>query len=557
MAKNGLNDLGKNLKPKEFLLLKSKDDLTLEHNKNTPLFKLTGFLGTAGEAIQDSTGKITLFVDPRYHIQAEAQTKGRNVEVVKLDMKTSLTDALKSLLRKGSTLYVPSKSTKISTYKTFKKELKGIEILPYDTKDEPETDAEIENVPLEICGVSYDKKIEKLRRKIAGRKENSDKKEGQSIFLTSLDDVSYILNLRCYDTPNTSAIRAKMLIGPDETYIFSDCALPKLKGVKVLPLKSMEKILKQTEGKVLIDENNITLNDFNLVKNPVALKKNPVAKMASIKNGAEIKHYKNAFKRLDDALYAFREKIKPGLSEFELKEIFEDELKNHGAIGTSFKTILAVAENSSSIHYSSWSKDKKIEPGEILLLDCGGYYEGGYATDITRVFVCPPENKTNSKTDFKTKNKQNVSKKVKEIYTAVLKAQLNVYFGNFTETKPMDDLARKILKSYEKQGFSFPHSLGHGVGIPVHQAPPTLTLNPKFNCRLQNNMVFTIEPGLYNSTQNKRDFGIRLENTVYYDKKAGKKVSLSRFPYEEALIEKTMLTKKELNWLQAWQEGKI
>ena len=130
MAKNGLNDLGKNLKPKEFLLLKSKDDLTLEHNKNTPLFKLTGFLGTAGEAIQDSTGKITLFVDPRYHIQAEAQTKGRNVEVVKLDMKTSLTDALKSLLRKGSTLYVPSKSTKISTYKTFKKELKGIEILP-------------------------------------------------------------------------------------------------------------------------------------------------------------------------------------------------------------------------------------------------------------------------------------------------------------------------------------------------------------------------------------------------------------------------------------------
>ncbi len=544
MAKN---DLGKNLNKGEYILLKSKDDLTLEHNKNTPLYKLTGFSGTAGEAIQDYSGKITLFVDPRYHIQAEAQTKGKNVEVVKLDMKTSLINALKAVLKPGSTLYVPSKSTKISTFKTFKKELKSIEILPYDTEDEPENSAKIETVPIEICGITYDKKIEKLKRAI----------KNHNILLTSLEDVSYILNLRCYDTPNTSVIRAKMLVTPKEVYVFSDCTLPKLQKIKVLPLKSMEKILKKANSEILIDENNITLNDFNLVKNPVALKKNPVAKMASIKNRAEIEHYKEAFKMLDEALYAFREKIKPGLSEFELKEIFEKELTTHGALGTSFKTILAVGENSSSIHYSSYSKDRKIRPGEILLLDCGGYYEGGYATDITRVFVCPPENKTKNSSKNPTDARQNISKKVKEIYTAVLKAQLNVYFGDFSETKPMDDLARKILKPYEKQGFSFPHSLGHGVGIPVHQAPPTLTPNPKLNCRLQNNMVFTIEPGLYNSTQNKGDFGIRLENTVYYDKKAGKKVSLSRFPYEEALIDKTILTKKELKWLQAWQEGKI
>lgn len=542
----------KTLKAGEYILLKSKDDLTLEHNKNTPLYKLTGFSGTAGEAIQDYKGKITLFVDPRYHIQAEDETKGKNVEVVKLDMKTSFVEALKSKLQQDSTLYIPSKSTKISTFKTFEKELKGITLKPYETADIPECDTKIETVPLEICGVSYDKKIEKLRRAV----------KGKSILLTSLEDVSYILNLRCFKEPDTSVIRAKMLVTEDKTYVFTDCTLPKLNGVKVLPFSDMAKTLKTIKNEVLIDENNITLNDFNLVNNlvkrPVPLKKNPVAKMASVKNAAEIKHYKEAFKRLDDALYSFRSKIKAGLSEFELKEIFEKELLRNGARGTSFKTILAVGENSSSIHYSNCDKKRIIKEGEILLIDCGGYYEGGYATDITRVFVCPSEN-SNQKN---IKNTAKISKKVKEIYTAVLKAQLNVFFGDFTETKPMDDLARKILKPYEKgddksgSDFSFPHSLGHGVGIPVHQAPPTLTMNPKFNSKLQNNMVFTIEPGLYNGTTDKGNFGIRLENTVYYDKKRNKKITLSKFPYEEDLIEITMLNKKEQKQLQMWQEGR-
>ena len=186
MAKNDLckNLKYSNLKAREYILLKSKDDLTLEHNKNTPLYKLTGFSGTAGEAIQDYKGKITLFVDPRYHIQAENETKGKNVEVIKLDMKTSFADALKNRLQEGNTLYIPSKSTKISTFKTFEKELGGINLRLYDTEDVPECNAEIETVPLEICGVSYDKKIEKLRRAI----------KGKAILLTSLEDVSYILN---------------------------------------------------------------------------------------------------------------------------------------------------------------------------------------------------------------------------------------------------------------------------------------------------------------------------------------------------------------------------
>ena len=91
------------------------------------------------------------------------------------------------------------------------------------------------------------------------------------------------------------------------------------------------------------------------------------------------------------------------------------ELIKKGAKCTSFKTILAIGENSSSIHYSNYDKNKILKEGDIILLDCGGYYEGGYATDITRVFFC----------------KGKMSDKVKEIYTAVLKAQLKLLFYRF------------------------------------------------------------------------------------------------------------------------------
>ncbi len=310
------DNLIKNLKENEYILIKSKDDLTFEHNKNTPLYKMTGFSGTAGEAIIDTTGKIILFVDPRYHQQADSETRGRNVNVIKLDMGTNLILALKKTLPKGSTLYVPSKSTKYAIFNLFQKTLTKINIAPYDTEDEPETKAAVEEVSLDICGVSYDKKIDKLKRAV----------KGQSIFVSSLEDVSYLLNLRSYDIANTSVVKAKILILNDKTIIFTDSKIPKLRNIEVQPFNKMKSIFAKIDEPVLIDKNTISLNDFNLIKTPKFMLSNPAAKMASTKNKAEINHYKEAFKKLDNALYAFREKIKPGLSEFELKELFEEEL---------------------------------------------------------------------------------------------------------------------------------------------------------------------------------------------------------------------------------------
>lgn len=513
----------KNLNENEFILLKSKDDYSREHYKNSSLSLKTGFTGTAGEGICDYKNKITLFVDPRYHIQAELQTKGKNINIVKMSSQFNFVYYLKQFLPENSTLYIPESSVSYLFFEKLKSELKNIKIKPYSvSKDNSSIDNDhlpVFEVPLKIAGSSTDKKILKIKI--------------DNFLVTSLEQISWILNLRSYKTFNTSVFRAKLFIkNKKSAVLFTDYKIPEVSNiVEIKPLIEFREFIKNTKNEIYIDKSSISLADFNLIETPVFIKENPVVKMASVKNKSEINHYIDSFKRLDLALYNFREKIKEGLSEFELNEIFEHELINAGASCTSFKTILAIGSNSSIIHYTENSKSKILKKGDIILLDCGGYYEGGYATDITRVFWC--------------KDKKGADPLIKEIYTVVLKAQLNVYRSKLLWGFELHNMAERFLKKYKKDGFLFPHGLGHGIGIPVHQSPPVLT--NKLKIKLKNGNVFTIEPGLYKEG----NFGIRLENTVYLNK--NEKISLSHFPYEEDLIDRQMLNKKELNWLDEWQ----
>lgn len=498
-------------------LLKSKDDFSYEHYQTSPLSQLTGFIGTAGEGIEDDKGHITLFIDPRYHIQAEIQTKGKDVSLVKMNSQFDFISYLKNFLPDSEVLFVPEKST---TYSFYKKLISnGIKVETYKTKDDVSSidndNLPVFEVPFSIAGKSAEEKIKKLKI--------------NNFLITNLEEIAYLLNLRSYKTKNSSTFQAKLFIQNENDFILFTNYEIKAK-IQTRPMNEYESFIKNIKEPVSIDINSISLYDYNLINSPVFIDKNPVCKMASIKNKSEIAHYKDSFKRLDCALFNFREKIKEGLSEFELNEIFEKELIKEGANCTSFKTILAIDDNSSIIHYTANSKEKILKNGGIILLDCGGYYEGGYATDITRVFAIGC-----------------VSDKIKEIYTAVLKAQLNVYHSKLLMTDELDNLAKKILKKYEKEGFYFPHGLGHGIGIPVHQAPPTLS--NKVKIKIKNGNVFTIEPGLYKE----KEFGIRLENTVYLEK--NQKITLSHFPYEENLINYDILNKKELNWLCDWQKG--
>ena len=208
----------------------------------------------------------------------------------------------------------------------------------------------------------------------------------------------------------------------------------------------------------------------------------------------------------------------------------EKEFKRFGAKSLSFKSIVAKDKNSALAHYSKCSKDEILKDGSLVLIDCGAYYEQGLATDITRVFV-----------------KGTPSELQKRVYTTVLKMFLNAYNSDLKVGYDIDNLARKIYSENEIDGFVFNHGLGHGIGVSVHEYPPNLSKNEMAKVEIKNNMCFTIEPGLYNEDY----FGVRLENSCYM--KDGKIKSFVHMNYEKKLIDFSMLTEQEKEWLKEFE----
>lgn len=518
------------LKKGEFALLKSGDEFFGAHYKGSPLWLLTGFSGTCGEALIDYTGKITIFVDPRYHEQADFECKKNGVDVVKMAQGKGFVEYITNFI-KGANLYLPN-STLLSFFKNLEK--KGAKIKTYkDFEDFGKNEnldktKEIFEVSKKITEKSFNEKVEILKNKAKAR----------YMLVSSVDEVAYLTNLRSFQLKDTSTFKAKLLLDfSGKSILFCDDLIKSLpENLELKPISEFNNYISKIKEEILINKNFITLNDFSKIKKPKFLATNYIANMASIKTKGEIKHLKSAFMRLDKALWAFKAKLKEGQSELEIKELFEKELFAQGALATSFNTILGISENSSSIHYTNCSEKRKLKKGDTILIDCGGYFEGGLATDITRV-IAFGENKSELK---------------KEIYTATLKAFLNCYHSNFKTGFELDLLARKILNPYKKKGFLFPHGLGHGIGVPVHQAPPVISSFSKRLYPIYKNMTHTIEPGLYGEFEGEK-FGIRLENSVF-QKNSKTRESFSKFEFEEKLINYEMLTKKEQKWLSDWQK---
>ena len=288
------------------------------------------------------------------------------------------------------------------------------------------------------------------------------------------------------------------------------------------------------EDEIYVNLNDINLNQFLLIKNPKEFKNNNLATLASIRTKNEIEDIKVSFKKTDEAIFSFKKRLKEGLSEYDLSKILEEEFSKVGAKDLSFNTILAIDENSASIHYSQPDKNKFLKKENLILLDCGAYFKNGFATDITRTF-------------YFGKNPKPIYKK---IYTHVLKAFLSCYLSCETDAKKLDLIARNYLKTFEKDGFYFNHGLGHGIGTSVHQNPPRLSMTS--NDIIKPYQVHSIEPGLYGKSKENEEFGVRIENCVYSDINFNK-ISLSKFPFEEVLIDYTLLTPIEIEEIKKWQ----
>lgn len=181
--------------------------------------------------------------------------------------------------------------------------------------------------------------------------------------------------------------------------------------------------------------------------------------------------------------------LKEGMSENETAGLLEYLMRKHGAFDRSFETIAAFGKNTSVPHHASCGD--KLAKGMPVLLDFGCVY-GGYCSDITRTFLFGD----NGDTEFK------------EVYGRVLEAHMLAAEGIRAQMTGIqaDAFARDHLKKYGLDKF-FTHSLGHGIGVNIHEAP---YLSARSGNILADGMVFSIEPGVYFEGK----FGIRIEDSV-------------------------------------------
>ena len=486
-----------------YLLVNSTNKYLEEYtplDENSRYF-LTGFSGSTGDALV-TENDIYLFVDGRYHIQADLEVDHDIVKVVKLQNGQTFLDELAGKIPDGEVLGIFSKKNSQKRVEYLK--LKGIKLKYLDNDFiSKESVTDNENV-IKVDGVSVEDKIKNL---------NYD----GAVLITNLEEVSYLFNLRDFSNNYESKIKGKAVIISDRARL----------------LDEIDDFVESYDGYIYVDKSTINAYDFALVGGKAKyLDDSPIKLMKSVKTDDEIEHYKDAFRRTDLAVRAIREYIEnnDNISEYDVAEQLEKEFKRFGAKSLSFKSIVAKDKNSALAHYSKCSKDEIIKDGSLVLIDCGSYYEQGLATDITRVFV-----------------KGKPSELQKRVYTTVLKMFLHAYNSNLNVGYDIDALARQIYSQNLIDGFVFNHGLGHGIGISVHEYPPNLSKNEIAKVEIKDNMCFTIEPGLYNENH----FGVRLENSCYM--KNGKIHSFVHMNYERKLIDFSLLTEQEKLWLKEFE----
>ena len=230
---------------------------------------------------------------------------------------------------------------------------------------------------------------------------------------------------------------------------------------------------------------------------------NIIKNQRMIKDETEIEYTKKACEITDNCFSHICKFIKKGITEKQIALEIENYFKLNGADGIAFETIVASGINSSMPH--AIPTDKKIESGDVITLDFGCKYMG-YCSDMTRtIFV------------------DEISPKIKRVYDLVLKNQQQI-LREIKEGANARILTMMVESDFKVNGdFTLDHSLGHGVGLEIHENP----IIGRKDYILKENMIITDEPGIYIPGE----FGVRIEDTVLVNQNACTKLTQSSKNY--------------------------
>lgn len=318
----------------------------------------------------------------------------------------------------------------------------------------------------------------------------NDQKLG-AVLISSVPNIIYLTN---YSNFSTEYHDTFLFITIDKQYIITN-ALYAEEIKKIVPhfiiittsakynyKKAFSDLVKDNNvNKLGIEDDNLTVSEYKMLKPLVKTIINAqLSELRTIKDKLEIDLIQKACAIGDDAFNYILGKIKLGVSEKELAWELEKYIKNNLA-DLAFPPIIAFGTNSSVPHHQTG--DQKLKSGDFILLDFGVKYNN-YCSDMTRTLVFGK-----------------ATARQKKIYQTILSAQqlaikqLNNRAIEQSKTilgARIDKFVRNYIIS---QGYtSIPHSLGHGIGLEVHEQP---RLSPNSKSELKEGMVFSIEPGIY------------------------------------------------------------
>ncbi|HZK47449.1 MAG TPA: Xaa-Pro peptidase family protein [Atopostipes sp.] len=303
-----------------------------------------------------------------------------------------------------------------------------------------------------------------------------------ALLVTNMFNVRYLANF----TGTTGLV----VITKDESYFVTDFryteqAAEEAKGFTIVKnegpiFEEVAKIVQEDKIENLgFEQENITYAVYNQINDIIPCELVPVTglveKLREVKTEDEINIIKEAINITEKAYDYILGFVKPGKTEIEVANELDFYMRNEGATSVSFDTIVASGVRSAMPH--GVASDKVIEEGDMVTIDFGCYYKG-YVSDMTRTFAVGDP-----------------GEQMKEIYEIVYQAnkKVNEVAKAGMTGAELDAIARDYIaeKGYGPQ---FGHTLGHGIGLEVHEGP---SLSFRNEDKLVVNNIVTNEPGIY------------------------------------------------------------
>ncbi len=564
------------------VILTSKDPFLSEYVplENNPRFGATRFTGSVGDAIyftqrfrdrNPGAKPVALFVDGRYHLQADQETNPAFVEVVKLDVEPNIEGGVMKTLAGFTGLRVGADFERTSAAGLIRLEeviaSKGGTLTHVDgTRTLQVLGLPGWSVNRPLFSVQEDHSGRTLAKNLRALTLNMREKSlnGETLHLTATtDDAAFLLNARAYHLPHTASMLAYTFLVKNELILFLP-ASSKESEVRLDPMQYGEfhvHVVRDSlpELKRILSAHKVSSVFYNgsamngllpaLTRElfPDATVDSNfrwVLETRARKTVEEMISIRAAFIRSSRAIartlrFGKAESAKRRLTEVELAETLYRNYAEEGAVALSFKTISGAGANSAVVHYNTPSREHAFEPGKLALLDSGAYYEEGYCTDCTRGFFAG-----GGKSGIQPEPWQ------KEIYTATLKAAISVFLAPMDPAlsgKQVDEFVRSRVKA---AGYDYLHGTGHGIGIHVHEEGirfstlSTYAQSP-YAC-------VSVEPGIYLKDRG----GVRVENVVFLIPGPDgfyRYENLVHVGYDWDLIDISKLTDPEKDLLKAYE----